>query len=144
MASAMKLPPFSGSPSHNCPLNTKLPLFTNPAGADGSHCNSKSPMLFTGSNTSVTVAPGARIGKSKISVGVPFENESEFRSEDMNQSEGSVFVREYPQPTSDPGAPKTLPSGGSRVNTASAERGPVERSNNPVTSIDCKNSLFLI
>src|ERR1035441_8920603 len=129
----MKFSPFSGSPSHHCPLNTKLPLFTNPAGADGSHCNSKSPMLFTGSNASVTDSPGARIGKSNRSVGVPFENESEFRSVDMNQSERSVFVSEYPQPTSDPGSPKTLPSDGSSVNTTSADRGHVKERNKPVT-----------
>src|ERR1017187_2695925 len=143
-AAAIKLPPFSGSPSHHSPLRVKLPILTNPAGADTSHCNSNSPMLFTESNVSVTVPPGANIGKSNSSVGVPFENESELRFVDMNQFEGSVFSSEYPQPTSDPGAPRTLPSDGIRVNTTPAETGHVKEKNNPATRSGCQNSRFLI
>jgi hypothetical protein len=101
-------------------------------------------MLFTESNASVTVPPGATIGKSNSSVGVPFENESELRFVDMNQFEGSVFVSAYPHPTSDPGAPETLPSGGSRPNMTPAEAGFVKAKNNPTTRIGCQNSLFLI
>src|ERR1035437_7000958 len=112
-ATATKLPPFKGSPSHHSPLRVKLPVLTNPTGADTSHWNWNRPMLFTESNASVTVPPGANIGKSNSSVGGPFENESEFKFVDMNQFEGSVFVSPYPQPTSVPGAPETLPSGGS-------------------------------
>src|ERR1017187_7205101 len=62
-AAAIKLPPFSGSPSHHSPLRVKLPILTNPTGADTSHCNSNSPMLFTESNASVTVPPGANIDR---------------------------------------------------------------------------------
>jgi hypothetical protein len=101
-------------------------------------------MLFTESNASVTVPPGATIGKSNSSVGVPFENESELRFVDMNQFEGSVFVSAYPQPTSDPGAPETLPSAGSRANTTPADTGHVKNKNSPATRIGCQNSLFVI
>jgi hypothetical protein len=62
----------------------------------------------------------------------------------MNQFEESVFVSEYPHPTSDPGGPKTLPSDGSRVNTTPADAGQVKDKNNPTTRIGCQNSLFLI
>jgi hypothetical protein len=72
-------------------------------------------MLSPGSNASVTLAPGARSGKSNSDVGVPSENESEFRFVAKNQSAVLSFVREYPQPTSDPGGPDTLPSGGSML-----------------------------
>src|ERR1017187_10321050 len=143
-AAAIKLPPFSGSPSHHSPLRVKLPVLTNPTGADTSHCNSNSPMLFTESNASVTVPPGATIGKSNSSVGVPFENEAEFRFVDMNQFALSVFSSEYPQPTIDPGAPRTLPSDGIRLKITSAEAEPNKNKNNPTTRIGCKNSLFLI
>jgi hypothetical protein len=93
-ALATKLPPLKGSPSHHWPLNVKLPLLTNPTGADTSHRNSNSPTLPTESNASDTAWFGARIGKSNRSVGAPFEKESEFRSVGMNQFKGSVSVIE--------------------------------------------------
>jgi len=65
-ASAIKLPPLNGSPSYHCALKTKFPLLTYPEGAPGSHVSSNSPLLFIGSNGSVTVAPGATSGKSVV------------------------------------------------------------------------------
>jgi hypothetical protein len=46
---------------------------------------------------------------------VPFANESEFRFVDANQSAPQSFVSEYPQPTREPGGPKTFPSGGNKA-----------------------------
>jgi hypothetical protein len=81
-------------------------------------------MLSTESNASVTVAPGATSGKSNSDVGVPCENESEFRFVAKNQSAVLSFVREYPHPSRDPGGPETLPSKGNRLKVMeSAKRG---------------------
>src|ERR1035437_376793 len=141
----MKFPPFNGSPSHHSPLRTKLPLLTNPTGADGAHCSSKIPIPLTASNGSVTVAPGARSGKSNSRLGVPFEKESEFRFVDTNQSLVLSFFREYPQPTIEPAGPKTLPLEGNRVKVMeSAQRGDAKQNTAVANKMDCKKCRVFI
>jgi hypothetical protein len=58
------------------------------------------------------VAPGGTSGKSKTELGLPNINDSASNPAVTSQSVGLRFVIEYPQPTTVPAEPVTLPEFG--------------------------------
>lgn len=81
-----KEPPASGSPFHHSAFNRKFPVSTVPSGADASQVSAKRAADVTASNGTVTVAPGARMGKSRMRFGVPNAKEPGETSVVTNQS----------------------------------------------------------
>jgi hypothetical protein len=86
VASAMKVPVPVGSPVHHWALRTKLPLLTKPIGAFEFHVSSYNPDEAAGLKDSMMVWPGARKGKSKSTVGVPFRKGSAVKFAVTSQS----------------------------------------------------------
>ena len=111
------MPPANGSPFHHSAFRSNVPELTKPAGAVALQVNWYRPRPPAASKGTLTVAPGATIGKSKFALlGVPLRNVSALMTVVTSQSVRLWLVMEYPHPTVDPAGPATLPVPGRVLN----------------------------